>query len=115
MFPTVVYLCYSLTDSVPRFTDQTLRKLKLQNPSQRYTAGVGAHSRKFRIQGEPGEDTVIHVPPGVQVSTSDGIVVGKFAGLRCPRLSLLAVHLSPCANLTDIRLLSVILRSRRSK
>ncbi|XP_043246148.1 GTP-binding protein 10-like [Amphibalanus amphitrite] len=56
--------------------NQTLRKLKLQNPSQRFTAGVGEHSRKFRIQGEPGEDRVIHVPPGVQVSAADGTVIG---------------------------------------
>ena len=40
---------------------------------------MGEHSRKFRIQGEAGEDRIIYVPPGVQVSTADGKVIGERA------------------------------------
>jgi len=56
--------------------EETLRRTKALNPSQRFAASVGDHSRKFKIQGDAGKDEIVYVPPGVEVSTKDGKILG---------------------------------------
>jgi Obg family GTPase CgtA len=56
---------------------QALINVHNKHPDLRFTAGNGANSTKFCLKGDRGTDVEISVPPGVELLTDDGDVVGE--------------------------------------
>lgn len=55
---------------------EALINLRRSNPTLRYVAGAGGNSTKFCLKGDKGADVEILVPPGVELVTDGGHVIG---------------------------------------
>ncbi|XP_076463498.1 GTP-binding protein 10-like [Babylonia areolata] len=55
---------------------QTLVNMYRRYPSRRFVAGSGGNCTKFSLCGEEGEDVELKVPPGVEVLTDEGHLLG---------------------------------------
>lgn len=55
---------------------EALVNVRNRHPTRRFVAGCGGSSTKFCLIGEEGADVRISVPPGVEVLTDEGTVLG---------------------------------------
>ncbi|XP_061119623.1 GTP-binding protein 10 isoform X1 [Conger conger] len=55
----------------------TLKKIKDQYPHRRFVAGAGANSSIRALKGGKGADVEVFAPPGIVVTTDDGVVIGE--------------------------------------
>ena len=55
---------------------ESLVNIRNKNPTRRFVAGNGGNGTKFCLSGERGKDIEIPVPPGVEVITDEGFVMG---------------------------------------
>ncbi|KAK7508489.1 hypothetical protein BaRGS_00000055, partial [Batillaria attramentaria] len=56
---------------------QQLINLPKKYPTRRFVAGSGGNSTKFCLLGEPGKDKELEVPPGVEIVTDEGEILGS--------------------------------------
>lgn len=56
--------------------DRSLANVRSRCPTRRFVAGNGGNSTKFCLSGDRGKDIEVAVPPGVEVLTDEGLVLG---------------------------------------
>ena len=55
----------------------TLRSVYEKNLVKRYIASDGEHSQKTRLNALPGDNTIIHVPLGIQILRDNGELIDE--------------------------------------